>query len=256
MRHKPIGRLQPLERLESSGTPHINQKVISTYKAAAFGVRAFSGSGLEAGASFEGKGVEIAKPFDCRMEPRQRSRAYRHIKSLKQKAEKEEQRNVNNKLRFLGEATICREDDKRAEQSVGSGDYARRIVPVHPRGATSCRISMTCLACSASGLDEKELAIVVECLCRGLNDHLRQATFGKMGLKGPDNGVMVRLRLGMAGAAPNDRRSIAWRKIAGPTLTASPSTIPSSYTLSLSPGASQALDGPLKVLGRCQISEC
>ena len=86
-------------------------------------------------------------------------------------------------------------------------------MPIHPRGAALPQDIHDLLGALGGGSDQDELTIVIERSGISLDHLIRQVTMGKMGFKGPDNGVPVRLRWQSGfGTAPNHRRSRARRK--------------------------------------------
>jgi hypothetical protein len=66
-------------------------------------------------------------------------------------------------------------------------------MPIYPRGTAASQDLDDLLGALRVGSDQDELAFVIERRGVAIDYVLRQVIIGKMGLKGPDNGVPVRL---------------------------------------------------------------
>ena len=123
-------------------------------------------------------------------------------------------------------------------------------MPIHLRGAALPQGLHGLLGALVVGPDQDELAVVIKRSGVGLDHLCRQMIMGKMGLKGPPNGVLVRLGWQSGfGTAPNHHRSRARRKDRRTDIDCLSSHDGLIVNSVFKSRASQSFDGSVQVLG-------
>jgi hypothetical protein len=109
------------------------------------------------------------------------------------------------------------------------------VVSGHARCAAVLQDFDRCLGALVLGSDQQELPTMRESHCVRVDNFVGQAIVGQMGLKGPNDRLMIWLTMrGCFGRSPNRRRSGTWSEDEPETMRFS-SIIPSSKTVSSKP---------------------